>query len=59
MDTFYLFNTQIDNIYKFGMSSQGASRLKGYEGLNIPREVYLMISVENGFLEEQHRVQLC
>ena len=52
---FYLFQTQVNNIYKFGMTKQNLSikRLNDYYGLNIPKKVITVYSVANGFEEEQ------
>ena len=51
-DLFYLFRTQVDNIYKFGMSSVGEERLRKYCGLNIPKKIFLKRKVVSGFMEE-------
>ena len=52
---FYLFQTQVSNIYKFGMTKHNLSiqRLNDYYGLNIPKKIITIYSVVNGFEEEQ------
>ena len=51
---FYLFQTQVDNIYKFGTTKYDLSiqRLKQYCGLNSPKKIITIYSVVNGFDEE-------
>ena len=55
-DLFYLTRTQINNIYKFGMSvKDDDSRLtRGYSGLNIPSKIFINKRVSDGLMEEHY-----
>ena len=52
-DHFYLFQTQVDHIYKFGMTSRVLKlRIKNYSGLNKPKSKILSFTCDNGFVME-------
>ena len=52
---FYVFETQTKNIYKFGTTKHNLSikRLQSYNGLNIPKRVITVYTVNNGYHEEK------
>ncbi len=57
MHLFYLFRTQNDNIYKFGMSSRDnnrKTRLTEYCGLNQPKKIFIEKYVKDGYNEEHY-----
>ena len=52
-DHFYLFQTQVDNIYKFGMTSRMLKlRIKEYTGLNKPKSEILNFVCNNCYVME-------
>ena len=54
-DTFYLFRTQVSNIYKFGMSNRSwENRKAGYSGLNTPSKLITTYQIKSGSLEEHY-----
>ena len=54
-DIFYLFETQVSNGYKFGMTSRTwEDRKKGYSGFNTPSKVITTYQIDSGSLEEHY-----